>query len=105
MGTNELQMNTKQQGRLAPALCGYISVGLEGEPGSELARERPWQDAARGIDEPKGSGKGSGVLDYVVEVVAVIGMVKEVERLERKLQMALFTQLDVLGQAGIHVEV
>ena len=59
-----------------------VVTGLEGEAGSELGCERPRQQAARGIDEADGLAK-RGALDHVIEVIAVIGVVEEVEPLER----------------------
>ena len=49
-----------------------VVKSLEGEPGPELGSERPRQHAACGIDEANSLTEG-GVLDHVVEVVAVIG--------------------------------
>src|SRR5712691_4496804 len=80
-----------------------VVKGLEGEAGPELGRERPRQQAARGIDEPNSLAE-CGVLDHVVEVVAVIGVIEEVERLPSELQVARLAQLDVLCNAYFHVE-
>src|SRR5580704_10163024 len=43
--------------------------------------------------------------DGAVKVVAVIGVVRKVEGLEHELQVALFTELNVLCQTGIQVKI
>lgn len=88
---------------MLPALLGSYNC-LEGEPGSELARECPWQRAACGVDEPDRVPKTRRP-DDVTEVVTVISMVCQVESLECKLQVPVFSQLDVLSYARVHVKV
>src|SRR5258708_1490118 len=79
---------------------------LKGKARSEFGCERSRKQAARGIDEADRLAKsGAGFLDHVTEVIAVIGMVEQVEPLERELQVASLAQLDVLGKADVHVEV
>ena len=95
----------KRAGLRGPApVVSFWFARLESEAGAELGCESPRQQAARGIDEPNCLGE-CGILDHVVEVVAVIGMVKEVESLPSELQVAPLAQLDVLGEADVHVEV
>jgi hypothetical protein len=60
-----------------------VESSLEAETCTEFSRERSWQQAAGGVNKAERPGKGA-VLDYVVEVVAVIGMVKEVEMPEMR---------------------
>ena len=77
---------------------------LEGEPSAELAGESPRQQAARGIDEPERLLKTRTPGD-TAEVIAVIGMVRQVESLECELQVAVFSHLDVLSYPRVHVKV
>ncbi len=75
-----------------------------------MLRTRPVN--ARGSVLLVGLMKSAGLIESVgiirlraVEVISIVGMVEQVECLERKLQIAAFTQLDVLCYTGIHVEV
>src|SRR5262249_12604790 len=90
--------------RRAPGEVFQVRLFLEREPGSELSRESARQSAARGVNESDRLLE-RWIVHHGAEVVAVVRMVRQIERLERELQPAVFTQLDVLRQASIQIEV
>src|SRR5215471_9688305 len=105
-GVNPLVKPRQEKARRAErrAIGVVTKLGLESETSSELTGERPRQQAARGIDEPERLLKTRPPGD-TAEVIAVIGMVRQVERLECELQVAAFSHLEVLSHARVHVKV
>lgn len=93
----------KKRPALLPAFAEVVAR-LEGEACSKLAGERTRQRAAGRVDETDWVSK-SRKPHSSVEVIPVIGMVGQVEGLEHQLQVAAFTQLDVLCQTSIQVKV
>src|SRR5690348_5423145 len=78
---------------------------LEGEACSELTLEGARQVGAGRVDEPDRFPERGRIVRRRTEIVAVVRMVGQVERLEDQLEVAAFTDLQVLGQPGIQVEV
>jgi hypothetical protein len=79
-------------------------VELEGEACAELTDEGFGGGGAGGVHEPRRLSEVQGV-DAIGEVVSVVGAIGEVEALEAELQTASFTELQVLADAGVDLEV
>ena len=76
----------------------------EGEFCSEFTHERAWNHAAAGVDVTGWRHEGIPGRRHVGDIVSVVRFVGQVERLEHERQVPVFTQVEVLADAHIHLE-